>query len=333
MEDKLRQIQKLLDIAEGDLHSARNLLRNILKNENIAALDIDDKLKDLNTTNPEEKIIEGIFNGECMVGKDGKTYLVSPNYASKSKLIEGDTLKLTIADNGNYIFKQISPAERRKIVGSLVLNGTNTYNVFSEGKNYKVLTASVTYYKGNPGDQATIILPKNHDSVWAALDGIVKKSVDNNKLITGQQTSVTETESVNETTQNNESPLPTTEIENHSNDYILTEEKTIPVPAETKPEEEQIAEPEIEFPGNNLSVSNEEVLKDVTSDIKNESSPVQEATEETNSNETNETEEPPTLEDGDQKGLLDEFIKPIDNSQPIYPTSDTESSSIKELEI
>ena len=41
-------------------------------------------------------VIEGVFNGKEMVGPDGKLHGMSPNYASKSKLVEGDILKLTV---------------------------------------------------------------------------------------------------------------------------------------------------------------------------------------------------------------------------------------------
>ena len=36
---------------------------------------------------------------QIMIGPDGKNYPVPANYASKSKLIEGDILKLTITPN------------------------------------------------------------------------------------------------------------------------------------------------------------------------------------------------------------------------------------------
>ena len=40
----------------------------------------------------EVKILEGVFDGQNMVGSDGRQYIVPPNYASKSKLVEGDIL-------------------------------------------------------------------------------------------------------------------------------------------------------------------------------------------------------------------------------------------------
>lgn len=57
-----------------------------------------------------------------MIGPDGKTYPVPANYASKSKLVEGDTLKLTIATNGSFIYKQIGPIERKKLIAKVGLD-------------------------------------------------------------------------------------------------------------------------------------------------------------------------------------------------------------------
>jgi hypothetical protein len=50
-----------------------------------------------------EHIIHGIFNGESMVASDGQTYTVPENYASKSRIVEGDRMKLTITTGGRYI--------------------------------------------------------------------------------------------------------------------------------------------------------------------------------------------------------------------------------------
>ncbi|MEJ0073033.1 MAG: hypothetical protein WDN27_03050 [Candidatus Saccharibacteria bacterium] len=45
------------------------------------------------------------------------------NYASKSKLVQGDILKLTIADDGAFLYKQIGPIARKQVVGALKLEG------------------------------------------------------------------------------------------------------------------------------------------------------------------------------------------------------------------
>ncbi len=122
-------------------------------------------------------IIEGVFNGQLMIGPDGKKYSVPANYASKSKLVEGDMLKLTIAGDGSFIFKQISPVERSRLVGHLIRDKkTNEYVVLAGDKIFKVLLASVTYFKGEEGDEVVILVPKDADSTWAAVENIIKNN-------------------------------------------------------------------------------------------------------------------------------------------------------------
>ncbi|TAL20370.1 hypothetical protein EPN90_01180 [Patescibacteria group bacterium] len=123
------------------------------------------------------RTIEGIFDGQKMIGGDGQSYSVPPNYASKSKLVNGDRLKLAISLGGNFIFKQIGPVERNRLVGTLALDpATKQYVVTSGERQWKVLTASVTFYRGEPGDETVILIPQNGESAWAAVDNIVKQS-------------------------------------------------------------------------------------------------------------------------------------------------------------
>jgi hypothetical protein len=130
--------------------------------------------EDLEDDDQEGKIIEGVFDGENMIGPDGKQYSVPANYASKSKLVEGDILKLTITPKGTFIYKQIGPIERVRIVGNLEKESGGDFLVRSEGRQWHVLPASITYYKGNPGDETIILIPKSGESKWAAVENIVR---------------------------------------------------------------------------------------------------------------------------------------------------------------
>lgn len=123
------------------------------------------------------KIIEGEFDGQNMVGPDGKQYSVPANYASKSKLVEGDVLKLTITRDGSFIYKQIGPIDRQRLIGQLVRDEvTSEYKVVADGKNYKVLLASVTYFKGEPGDEVVVLVPTGREARWAAVENIIKQT-------------------------------------------------------------------------------------------------------------------------------------------------------------
>ncbi|MEN9558225.1 MAG: hypothetical protein RL141_594 [Candidatus Parcubacteria bacterium] len=124
----------------------------------------------------EGKILEGVFDGQHMVGSDGRQYIVPPNYASKSKLVEGDILKLTIVPNGTFLFKQIGPIERQRVMGVLMNDEqTGDWKVVADGKKYSILTASVTFFKGAAGDDAVILVPKSAPSRWAALENVIKR--------------------------------------------------------------------------------------------------------------------------------------------------------------
>lgn len=161
-EKQVKRLKALLNEAETNLAAARELLTSLVGDDPVVA-----------QTNREEvagKVIEGVFDGQNMLGPDGKTYPVPANYASKSKLVQGDILKLTIADDGGFIYKQIGPVPRKQVIGTL-LQHDGGYFVDVAGKEYKVLLASVTYFKGQVGDQVSVVLPEDDAEVeWAALE-------------------------------------------------------------------------------------------------------------------------------------------------------------------
>lgn len=161
-EKQVKRLKALIQDAETNLAAAKELLISIVGDD-----------PEVTRTNAEEvagKVIEGVFDGQTMMGPDGKSYPVPANYASKSKLIEGDILKLTIADDGSFIYKQIGPVARKQIIGTLVQHD-GVFYVEAAGKEYRVLLASVTYFHAKIGDQITIIVPEdNRDAEWAAIE-------------------------------------------------------------------------------------------------------------------------------------------------------------------
>lgn len=123
-----------------------------------------------------EKVIEGVFDGQAMVGADGEFYDVPANYASKSKLVEGDILKLTINNLGAFVYKQIKPIERTRKIGVLDQDSQNLqFYAMAEGKKWKLLTASVTYFKGEVGDEVIFLIPAESGSRSAAVENIIKR--------------------------------------------------------------------------------------------------------------------------------------------------------------
>ena len=131
---------------------------------------------DVTILNTGEKILEGAFSGEKMIGSDGQEYAVPPNYASKSKLVEGDIMKLTITRSGSFIYKQINPVNRKRLIGVLQFDQEHQkWTVLANGYSYKVLTASITFHKGKPDDEVVLIVPESGQSEWGAVENIMAK--------------------------------------------------------------------------------------------------------------------------------------------------------------
>lgn len=161
-EKQIKRLKSLIQEAETSLAAAKELLVSLVGEDPLVAAAIAEE--------PLGKIIEGVFDGQTMVGSDAKNYPVPANYASKSKLVQGDILKLTIADDGSFLYKQIGPVPRKQVVGMLKLENGH-YFVDVNTKQYRVLLASVTYFKAKPGDQVSINVPEDDTHAeWAALE-------------------------------------------------------------------------------------------------------------------------------------------------------------------
>lgn len=120
-------------------------------------------------------IIEGAFDGQLMLGSDGKQYPVPANYASKSKLVQGDMLKLTITPDGSFVYKQIGPIERRHAIGIVSQDESGNYHVLIDGSPYRVLLASITYFRVDPGDEVAVVMPRDMECSWVAIENILQK--------------------------------------------------------------------------------------------------------------------------------------------------------------
>lgn len=160
---QVKRLKALIDEAETSLGAAKELLLSLVGDDPTVMQSV----KEENVG----KVIEGVFDGQNMAGGDGKMYPVPANYASKSKLVQGDILKLTIAEDGAFMYKQIGPIPRKQIVGTLSQKDGH-YMVTVGDREYRVLLASVTYFKAKPGDQVSINVPVDDESntEWAALE-------------------------------------------------------------------------------------------------------------------------------------------------------------------
>jgi len=174
--EKVQALREMIYSAEKTLQGAKSMLLQLEGKKKVG------RRKKISDDDAEDgRIIEGTFDGQIMIGTDGKQYPVPANYASKSKLVEGDMLKLTITPDGSFIYKQIGPTDRKRVIGVANLDADGDYFVAAEGKAYKILLASITYFKVEPGDEVTLVLPKNIDSDWGSIENVLQKTASKKK--------------------------------------------------------------------------------------------------------------------------------------------------------
>ena len=164
-EKQIKRLRSLIGEAETNLSAAKELLVSIIGDGQTITAPMETIV-----SGPEGKVIEGIFDGQIMIGPDGKNYPVPANYASKSKLVEGDIMKLTITEDGKFLYKQIGPVERKTVIGTLTQHD-DKYYVEVAGREYQILYASVTYFRLRKGSQVSVTIPaQNEDATWAAVE-------------------------------------------------------------------------------------------------------------------------------------------------------------------
>lgn len=183
--DQAAKIQALRDMignAERTIQSAKAML---LQLEGKKKTGRPKKLE----SESDGTVVEGTFDGQIMMGTDGKQYPVPANYASKSKLVEGDLLKLTITPDGSFIYKQISPVDRKHALGIVSQDESGNYHVVVDGEPFRVLLASITYFRVEPGDEVAVVMPRDLESSWVAIENVLQKGSLNPNIPTPKKTS------------------------------------------------------------------------------------------------------------------------------------------------
>ena len=173
---RIAAIKDFIDTAEKSLKNAKKLLKEILEEENIdlnAELDLDTKWLSRYDSG-DSKIIEGVFTWEEMLGADGNKYPIPVNYSSKSKLVQGDKMKLTIDGSGKMLYKQIQQIDRENKTG-LLTQDKGKYQVVSDGVAYDVLTAAVTHFKADIWDTVTVLIPAGKEATFWAIEAVMPK--------------------------------------------------------------------------------------------------------------------------------------------------------------
>jgi len=174
--DKLiSAIWGLLANIENDIRRVRVLLQRIQDGSYKTDID-EEELKEMSSKLlsyevPQQwQVVEGVYDGLYMIGADEKKYPVPLNYASKSKLISGDVLKLTILPNWKLMYKLIQPAPRTYIKATLSQADKDYIAIWDNGKTYKLNPAAVTYFDLKIGDEMSIIVNAEGKWEYAAIE-------------------------------------------------------------------------------------------------------------------------------------------------------------------
>lgn len=243
---KMQSLREMISNAEKTIQGAKAMLLQLEGKKKVGR---HRKIED----DDEGTVIQGTFDGQIMLGSDGKQYPVPANYASKSKLVEGDLLKLHITPEGSFIYKQIGPIERKHALGIVTQDEGGNYIVIADDKPYRILLASITYFKAQPGDEAAIVTSRDIDSHWASLENIVQKAkYDPGDLsfLGSLQTSKLKTEKKKESRKKAEikeddlKTAPEEEAENETNSTTASEDLLEEWRADIEAIEKEIAESE-----------------------------------------------------------------------------------------
>jgi len=214
----LELIRQALGAAESSIRLAKQLLVKI------EGVGIEAKPKPI-----ELPGVTGIFDGENMVSADGQSFPIPANYASKSMLVVGDTLKL-VDEGKEKRFKQIEHVKRHKTSGILTKKDGKWKVVTSEGS-YKVLPAAVAHFGADISSEVVLQLPANNLTVpYGAIEEVKKvekettKStpIEESKEEKPEEKKPSDNPKVNELTQ----PVKKTTVEKP---VIKSAEKSLPV--------------------------------------------------------------------------------------------------------
>ncbi len=178
-------VKNTIHDVESDLKRAKIALQALEKFDpsNLSSLAVVAWLEDEASTmvlqsyvDEDMQVVEWLFDGYFMVGSDQKKYPVPLNYASKTKLVPGDVLKLKILADGKFVYKLIRPVERKHVRAVLSKTDDNKFiAVTDDSKTYFLNQAAVTFFKGKASDELYIVTNADGSGSFAAIEAIIKK--------------------------------------------------------------------------------------------------------------------------------------------------------------
>lgn len=222
--DQLNIIQAALDNIRANLISDIEETTNVNAQKEVKVSESENESK--KKTKPEKINLEelpgpeGYFDGKYMVTAEGESYEVPANYAAKSKLVYGDTMKLMEIE-GKPRYKQITKIDRMEVTGILHKQEQGWF-LLTDSASYKISDTAAEFSKVEENIEAVALIPRDIQNVpFAALDRITKPKDPAIKDFAVKNTGV----SVNEFTVPLENTVP--ETTDHSPEKTLPDDPRV----------------------------------------------------------------------------------------------------------
>lgn len=168
-ERRLEQVKNLATIAARNLERVHDLIQKLEEDKQI------EKYKGMPG-------IAGTFDGQYLVGEDGNKYEVPANYAAKSRLVFGDTLKM-VEEDEKKLFKQVEKVERKRVDG-IVSKKEGRWYVLCDSGSYRISDIAATFNGVEVNDEVKIIIPaQNLSAPFAALDRVLTDKKGNKEYV------------------------------------------------------------------------------------------------------------------------------------------------------
>jgi hypothetical protein len=146
--ETLVSLLHMLNKIENDVVKAKAMVQKMFEDGGVSAYASVPAASAEPVSEDGMQIVEGAFDGTFMSGGDGKMYPVPMNYASKTKLIPGDMLKLRIMEDGKLIYKVIGPAPRKFLKAKITKTEEGKFIALTEdNKTYSLNQAAVSFFK------------------------------------------------------------------------------------------------------------------------------------------------------------------------------------------
>lgn len=115
--------------------------------------------------------VEGVFDGQHMIGSDTSKYEVPYKFTDEKNLVEGDLLKLNVKGGGDYKYETVEVVDRKRLVGQVVTSEQKWY-VQVESDKYRIRGDFIENKNIDEGDKVVILVPKHGKSNWAAIENV-----------------------------------------------------------------------------------------------------------------------------------------------------------------